>query len=1105
MNKFLPLPSFLRTSRAKGTLQSLSAVLLLGCGVVNVQAQSPVASEKVTSNLHERVKLLRTVNGGTLNLFLAPELPSHVEREHWPIVFLSKVNSDGEEVQVMKNLVQPEMFAVDVASAKNAASVAGEDGLWTVDAQKGSVSSFVLTTPSLRYLQLSYNELKTDDAAAAGVLALPAGLNNLERLDVAYNKLNSLDLTQVAGSLRSLNASGNMLASADYSMLAKMTDMNLQGNRLATVKVPATFVDNVKIFDVSSTSGVSVADYATAYDANLKSNALDKLMVDHKAQLDLSVNRLKISTLPRVPNGIDVSEINADGSGKYEPKSRFNYAAQERLELPKSAAGNNKYQLNEGINLSSEMNALAQDGSSKTTKVTWYVEKQKNTDLYTKIDPADYEVVGGVTKFKRGFGRDVKIFAALENEAFDYKIKSAAHGAVQAPGLTSFEATTAATDPLKGGYGFVTAREGGKPVAEMGYTDAGVKEADKVGRLKTTADYAGALVSDVEDGLAYKGDVHNSRGRGLYRSDVILLKGNYWYGFKDNDWAKAENWTMRYVPETTPAQYAALADKSEADVEFATSDPAQYGSDAIRDLHTDADRVIEKYINKSTTKKALVVQASHKLNIKNAVEVTKDGGKDLPELLRVKAGDDTTPNGSLYVDSKVPVNATVELYAKSSNQGSGLQRANWQYFGAPVAGAYNTKKNVFGSALVRKYDRTLAIANSDEKWVALNDADVVEPGAGYEVATPTPTRFEFKGALKYGNTKISGEDAFEFDLDGAATGTNYNDINILANPFTSAMNIGKIQKNKNAGNVVGTVYLFNAGSRENWLAKNGATTPGNDAGQYTQAIPIGLTGALPGQVTEIPSLSSFAVKANGSASIYYRYADLVKTETANRARRMDVSAPRVASITVDVASEKSMDRLWLVEHEDATEGFDNDFDGEKMLTAGAAQLYAEGAQNLQVKTTSRLDQTDLSFIPADKAERYELKFHLNGFNAGDEFVLLDKRTGAETKINDGDKYSFIADRNDKRQRFAILRKGTSLNSVTKPAFAVVADGARNIEVINETSEAGNVMVVDAAGKSIARFTLAAGARKSVQVAVAGVYVVKAENAQSRLSQSVLVH
>lgn len=1092
MKKTMTLLPYLRKSYAKGTLQMLAVMCLLGTGVVNTSAQTRETSEKVTSNLHKRVKLMRSVNGGTLNLFLAPELPSHVEREHWPIIFLPGTNDQGEEVQVMINLVEPHTFALDIDGAKNAVSVNGEDGLWTVDANNQSISGIELTTPSLRYLQLSHNEVKTGTAAGEFVLPGSPNLGKLEHLDVSFNNLSKLDLTSGNSTLKQVVAKGNGLTNENYSGLSNLTYMNLQGNRLEAIKVPVAFVANAKIFDVSSLTGVT--DYKARYDQDLVdqtthiNNIDDKLFTSHEGELNLSVNRLKISTLPKVPTGIDV-EKRTIASGAYNKRPMYNVAAQERLGFPKDV-----YALKEGIDLSSEATATDKNGAVRNTTYTWYIEKNAGTDVYEKISPDDYDVVGGVTKFKRGFGRQANIFAVLRNDAFDTPLTDPANSAKQLDlGLSSFEQANGVTGNPLNGYLYTTEQPSGNAYA---IPTANVAEQQEVGGFSIVSNEA-SVKSKIED--APNAQRHLSQ----YRTKVISLKGNYWYGFEDNNWADPRNWTMRYVPETTPTQYAALADKSEADVEFATSDPAQYGSDAIRDLHTDADRVIEKYINKSTTKKALVVQASHKLNIKNAVEVTKDGGNDLPELLRVKAGDETTPNGSLYVDSKVPVNATVELYAKSSNQGAGLQRANWQYFGAPVDGAYNTKKNVFGSALVRKYDRTLAIANSDEKWVALNDGDVVEPGAGYEVATPTPTRFEFKGALKYGNKQISGEDAFEFALDGAATGTNYNDINILANPFTAAMNIAKIQKNQNPTNIVETVYLFNTGSRENWLAQNGANTPGNQPGQYTQAIPIGLAGALPGQVTEIPSLSSFAVKANGPSSIYYRYADLVKTETANRARRMDV-APRVASLTVDVASENSMDRLWLVEHEDATENFDNGLDGEKMLTAGAAQLYVEGAQNLQVSTTKHLTRANLSFIPADKAERYELKFHLDGFNASDEFVLLDKRTGAETKINDGDKYSFIADRNDKRQRFAILRKGASLDNATQAGFTVMADATRNIEVLNETNESGQVMVVDAAGKSIARFTLAAGARKNVQVNVPGVYVVKAENTQSRFSQSVLV-
>ncbi len=1095
MNKSLAFLFLLCTSRAKATLQKLVAMLLLGMSAVNMPVQGKVNSEKVTSNLHNRVKLTRAVTAGTLNLYLAPELPSRVEREHWPIVFITRTNANGEEVQEMRNLSFPEQFSIDIAAGKNAVSVAGEDGLWTVDANNGQISGIELNTPSLHYLQMSNNELRT--GGISGSFALPTNLPKLEKLDVSYNKLLKLKLTNGAASLKHVIAVGNGLVNEDYSMLGKIVQLNLQGNRLVNIKVPPVFNNCGEIFDVSSLRN---KDFKPTYDDDLKNgnevHVPSELYACVDGELNLSVNRLKISTLPPAPRGLKVGVLekeNAhDAEGNYK-RPKYNVAAQQRYEFDKT-----EYRLNENIDLSREMSALDQNGTARRTEIFWYKEIEPSTDKYVKIDPnsGDYEIDAmGVTRFKRGFGRDMKIFAELINSAFENPFRDPKDPTAETlpAGLSSFEKANAGTDNTNG-YTFTTKQPSG-----VNYPLQLAAEKDSVGMIA----YKGNqfyLKSQIEDAL--DGD----RDCGIYRSNVITLKGNYWYGFVDNDWSKAENWTMRYVPLTTQAEYDALGgDKSEADVEFAISNINQYGSDAIRDLYTDKDRVVHRYINKKNyTPKSLVVQAGHQLKIVSAAYGASGfTGENNPEMLRVKAGGVNKANGTLLVASKTPVKATVELFAQSSEQGSGLQQANWQYFGAPVTGDYNKKSNVFGSSLVRKYNRELSVANSDEKWEALSDDDLIEPGKGYEVATPTPSRYEFKGSLVYKNTTVNGKDAFEFTLGGAPVGNNYNDINILANPFTAAMKIDKIQKKNSPNNIVATYYLFNTGSRQNWLAQNGANVTGSAAGQYTDAIPANLVGHLPGMPTEIPSLSSFAVQAKGAASLYYLYDDLMKVETANKARRMDV-APRVASITVDVASENSMDRLWLVEHEEATDNFDDGLDGEKMLTAGAAQLYVEGAQNLQVSTTNHLTRANLSFIPADKAERYELKFHLDGFNASDEFVLLDKRTGAETKINDGDKYSFIADRNDKRQRFAILRKGASLNDAAQAGFTVLADATRNIEVLNETTESGEVIIVDAAGKSLARFTLAAGARKNVQVSVPGVYVVKAENTQSRFSQSVLV-
>lgn len=1102
MTKSLTLLTSFLAPCTNGVLRSFIAICLLGVGA-QLPAQTRVASEKVTSNLHQRVKLLRSVNGGKLYFQLAPELPSRVEREHWPIIFYTTLNDEGEEVQVMKNMTSYTYLEVDIPAGKNEVNVAGEDGIWGLETFKAKINALELETPALRLLSMRNNELHTP-TEGAGRFILPT-LPNLENIDVSHNNLTKLDLNGSASSLKRVIALGNGLVNEDYSNLTSLTVMSLQGNKLEHIKVPSTFVAQQQIFSVSPWQ-VEGPDLPTHYAndlANLDINNYDPgLFLNLKSELDLSVNNLKISALPKVPMGLDMT---LDGKIGYTNRPRFNVAAQRRFVIPQT-----EYKLQQEIDLSSELKAYAQDGTEHKTQYIWYVEKDAGTDQYEEVNPADYEVVNGVTKFKRGFGRDAKIFAMLYNKAFDTSVRRPEQTSTDVfkVGLSSFEPNASAGNHANG-YMYTTEQPSGNPyiiqeLSQVGPPLVSSYEAELVGAIFFNITPYPFYRTVVEDARPTQG---GDRAR-FYRTNVITLKGNYWYGFEDNVWNNEKNWTMRYVPPTTEDAYAALTDKSEANVEFATKD--NYGSNAIRDLWTDGvGRVVQNYINYSP--KALAVQPATQLIIKNEVKGRELYDGDFGQaILRVKGGYNfDSSNGTLIVESQKPAEADVELATRSHSRGNGLLRAGWQYFGVPVDEAsedddYNKKSNVFGNETVRKYNRTLQVPNSDEKWEALASNELLKPGVGYEITTATPSRFTFKGKLIYGNgTDVDGSAIYNFPIDGSPVGTNYNDINILGNPFTAAMDISKF-KYEDDNKLVKTFYLFNTGSRENWLARDGANTTGERSGQYTVAIPAGLAGYVEDMPSEIPSLSSFAVKANAQTTISYRYKDVMQSETANRARRRDVEAPSVASLMVDVASEKSMDRLWLVEHEEATDAFDNGFDGEKMLSAGAAQLYAEESKNLQVKTTNRLKRTDLSFVPADKAGRYELKFHLKGFKASDEFVLLDKRTGEETPINDGDKYSFVADVNDKPQRFAILRKGSSMDSAAEAGFTVVADAQRNIEVVNATTESGDVLVVDAAGKSIARFTLAAGARKSVQVNIPGVYVVKAENAQSRLSQSVLV-
>ena len=66
-----------------------------------------------------------------------------------------------------------------------------------------------------------------------------------------------------------------------------------------------------------------------------------------------------------------------------------------------------------------------------------------------------------------------------------------------------------------------------------------------------------------------------------------------------------------------------------------------------------------------------------------------------------------------------------------------MLRAGWQYFGVPVDKplrmmTITRNLNVFGNETVRKYNRTLQVPNSDEKWEALASNELLKPGVGYE-------------------------------------------------------------------------------------------------------------------------------------------------------------------------------------------------------------------------------------------------------------------------------------------------------------------------------------------------------------------------------------
>lgn len=129
----LPIRSLTAALSVKRSLPAiLAAGLLMGSFAQRAQAQAttPVQSEETTHNLLDRVVLIKASAAGKVKFTLAPEDPTKVTRDHWPIVFIDYEN-DGKNIRQMYNLTEDREFEVNVAATEGGViKITGEDGMW---------------------------------------------------------------------------------------------------------------------------------------------------------------------------------------------------------------------------------------------------------------------------------------------------------------------------------------------------------------------------------------------------------------------------------------------------------------------------------------------------------------------------------------------------------------------------------------------------------------------------------------------------------------------------------------------------------------------------------------------------------------------------------------------------------------------------------------------------------------------------------------------------------------------------------------------------------------------------------------------------------------
>jgi len=572
---------------------------------------------------------------------------------------------------------------------------------------------------------------------------------------------------------------------------------------------------------------------------------------------------------------------------------------------------------------------------------------------------------------------------------------------------------------------------------------------------------------------------------------------NYWMGsigVNGTNWSISSNWTANAVP---------LSGK---DVVYATV--ANWGTAAVNDLQLDVDRTIGSLIN--LTNKALIIPAGKGLIVNNSI--TTDNNVDRIIIKSTTNALPLVPNGSLtfHNSQSMPVYATVEMYSKANWDATGVKdlntliwyHYNWQYFGIPLT-TLKASPTLDGS-YIRRWDET---GNSiTNHWLSINNDYYLEPFKGYEITQQLTTgkNIVFQGQLV--NSDFSS--ANPLTITGNAL---FQGQYVFANPYTAAINITQLSFGEGAQK---TVYLYNTGSFAAWYNIGGSSTSGVNPGQYV-SVPYNLAGT-PGLPLQIPSMGAMLIQpvstgsnVNYNFSVIYNNVVINNTD-AQRAPQVDgVSSSDKVGIIIDVKGEHAADRMWIFSEPNSTRGFDNGWDGQKMLgSALTPQLFAmEADGNYQVNSVPDMNNTELGFQAGQDLE-YTLTFtheNIKKQYAGLYLVDLVENKTIDITVS-GSTYAFVAESTPAPvKRFKIVTRPYEKDAPDTETQVKIFSSQGSIFVQNYSDQDGECMVYDIAGHNIMKVPFTANGVTAITNSLRpGAYIATAMVGAEKVSKRLIV-
>ena len=454
-------------------------------------------------------------------------------------------------------------------------------------------------------------------------------------------------------------------------------------------------------------------------------------------------------------------------------------------------------------------------------------------------------------------------------------------------------------------------------------------------------------------------------------------------------------------------------------------------------------------------------------------------------------------NGTLifHNSSNSPVNATVEMYSKANwnlNNPTG-SKYEWQYFGIPLKSMnYNS---VFANCYVRKWNETGK--NDYDIWNMMQTNSTLNSFYGYELVQSSPTYYNFKGELENRDfvqhlTKTSG--------------AQFSGQHILANPFTAAIDISKIEFDSE---LEASIYLYNTGSYTSWVENGGISTPGNNPGQYIVSTKnTAGYGGIPGQ---IPSMQGFLVKVlNDAGTITIPYSSVISNNDQLRIKAQN-NAINVSKVytKIELKDSKSSDFLWIFSNPMCNRSFDNGWDGFKFISeTGSPQIFAvEPDGNYQIDAISDINNTNIGIIGSQET-KYELSFeHYNIDNKYNKIYLVDALENKTIDITqNGSTYSFTNYSNSNFiNRFKIVTHSDSDQSIEN--ILNLQQKTNEIIVSNYSNDSGTLAIYNLSGTLVDKINFDKNSLSTISTSLIskGIYIVKAQTINNKVVSKFLIH